>query len=32
LNHTAFIRAASADPRLEEVFRDGYALVYRITP
>ena len=32
LNHTAFIRKASADPRLEIVFRDRYALIYRITP
>jgi len=32
LNHTAFIREANADPRLEEVFRDAYAIVYRISP
>lgn len=32
LNHTAFIREAKADPRLEEVYRDQYAIIYRLTP
>lgn len=32
LNHTAFIREANADPRLAEVFRDSYAIIYRVEP
>ena len=32
LNHTSFIRKANADPRLEEVYRDRYAVVYQLTP
>jgi hypothetical protein len=30
LNHTAFIREARADPRMEEVYRDRYAVIFHI--
>lgn len=32
LNHTAFIRKAKADPGLEEVYRDDFAVIFRIVP
>jgi len=32
LNHTAFIRQANADPRLDEVYRDRYAIIYELIP
>ncbi len=32
LNHTAFIRKAEADLRLEEVYRDGFAVIFHIVP
>lgn len=32
LNHKAFIKAADADPGLEELYRDHEAVIYQITP
>ena len=30
LKHKAFLKKAEADPRLEEVFRDKYAVIFKI--
>ena len=30
LKHTGFLRRANADPRLEEVYRDEYAVIFKI--
>lgn len=32
LKHTAFIRKAKADPGLEEVYRDDFAVIFRVVP
>lgn len=32
LKHTAFIRKAEADPGLEEVYRDAFAVIFRLVP
>jgi hypothetical protein len=31
-DHTAFLRQARNDPRLEEVYRDQYAVIFRVVP
>lgn len=31
LDHEAFIRQAEADPLMQEVYRDAYAVIYRVT-
>lgn len=32
LEHHAFLRRATADPNLEEVYRDEYAVIFRVKP
>jgi hypothetical protein len=32
LRHSAFIRAAGKDPGLQQVYRDAYAIIYRVKP